>query len=383
MSKKDYYEVLGVGRSAAPEEIKKAYRKMAMKYHPDRNPGNTEAERKFKEAAEAFDVLKDPNKKARYDRYGHRGMNTGGFSEPDFQNVDFEDIFSRFGDIFGGDVFGGQRGRSRSRRSAGIPGDDMKIRLKLTLEEIAYGAEKKLKIKKFVKCQSCKGTGAETDSDFMTCSTCNGTGEYRQVSRTMFGSFVNVQPCPTCNGEGRTIRNKCKECSGDGRVKGEETITVKIPSGVSNGNYITLRGQGNAGFRSGESGSIIVLIEEEEHEYFEREGDHVFYDLQISIPDAILGTEVEVPTLKGKAKLRIEPGTQPGKLLRMKEKGIMGLNSSVRGDQYVRVNVYVPKKVTDEEKKAINVLREADNFDPLKQVESENGFFSRLKHIFS
>jgi len=385
MSKRDYYEVLGVDKTADTDALKKAYRKLAMKYHPDRNPDDPDAEKKFKEAAEAFDVLKDPNKRARYDRFGHQGMHSGGFSEPDFQNVDFEDIFSRFGDIFGGDIFGGgQRGRSRGgRRSVGIPGDDMKIRLKLTLEEIAFGAEKKLKIKKFTKCSSCKGTGAETDSDFMTCGTCNGTGEYRQVSRTMFGSFVNVQPCPTCNGEGRTIRNKCKTCSGDGRVKGEETITVKIPSGVSNGNYLTLRGQGNAGYRGGESGSVIVLIEEEEHEYFERDGDNIIYDLQISVPDAILGTEVEVPTLKGKAKLKIESGTQPGKLLRLREKGITGLNSSTRGDQYVRVNVFIPAKIDGDERELLQTLRESEHFDPLKQVESANGFFSRLKNIFS
>lgn len=384
MSKRDYYEILGVDRDAGTEQIKKAYRKMAMKYHPDRNPDDPDAEKKFKEAAEAFDVLKDPNKKARYDRYGHAGMRSGGFNEPDFQNVDFEDIFSRFGDIFGSDIFGGgQRGRSRSRRSAGIPGDDMKIRLKLTLEEISEGIEKKIKIKKFVKCKECRGTGAATESDFMTCSTCSGTGEYRQVSRTMFGSFVNVQPCPTCNGEGRTIRNKCTACNGDGRVKGEETITVKIPSGVTNGNYITLRGQGNAGFRGGESGSVIILIEEQEHEYFERDGDHIFYDLQVSIPDAILGTEVEVPTLKGKAKLKIESGTQPGKMLRMKEKGIQGLNSFSRGDQYVRVNIFVPQKLTDEERKAISVLKNAENFDPTKHADSSNGFFSRIKNIFS
>lgn len=385
MSKRDYYEVLEVSRDADADAIKKAYRKLAMKYHPDRNPDDPSAEQKFKEAAEAFDVLKDDNKRARYDRYGHQGMHSGGFQEPDFQNIDLEDIFSRFGDVFGGDIFGGgrQRGGSRGRRTSGAPGDDMKIRLKLTLEEIANGTEKKLKIKKFVKCGSCNGTGAETDSDFMTCHTCNGTGEFRQVSRTMFGSFVNVQPCPTCRGEGRIIKNKCKSCSGEGRVKGEETISVKIPSGVSSGNYITLRGQGNAGIRGGETGSVIVLIEEEEHEYFERDGDHVFYDLQVSIPDAILGTEIEVPTLKGKAKLKVDPGTQPGKILRMKEKGIMGLNSSIRGDQYVRVNVYIPNRLSEDEKKAVNVLKSSENFDPLKQVESSNGFFSRLKNIFS
>jgi molecular chaperone DnaJ len=385
MSKRDYYEVLEVSRDADADTIKKAYRKLAMKYHPDRNPDDPSAEQKFKEAAEAFDVLKDENKRARYDRFGHQGMHSGGFQEPDFQNIDLEDIFSRFGDVFGGDIFGGgrQRGGGRGRRTSGVPGDDMKIRLKLTLEEIANGTEKKLKIKKSVKCGSCNGTGAETDSDFMTCHTCNGTGEFRQVSRTMFGSFVNVQPCPTCRGEGRIIKNKCKSCSGEGRVKGEETISVKIPSGVSSGNYITLRGQGNAGIRGGETGSVIVLIEEEEHEYFERDGDHVFYDLQVSIADAILGTEIEVPTLKGKAKLKVDPGTQPGKILRMKEKGIMGLNSSMRGDQYVRVNVYIPTRLSEDEKKAVNVLKSSENFDPLKQVESSNGFFSRLKNIFS
>lgn len=384
MSKRDYYEVLGVSKSAGLDEIKKAYRKLAMQHHPDRNPGDPEAERKFKEAAEAFDVLKDDNKRARYDRYGHQGLHSGGFHETDFQTVDLDEIFSRFGDIFGGSDFfgGGGRSRSRGRRRAGIPGDDMKIRLKLTLEEIAFGAEKKLKVKKYKKCGSCNGTGAESDSDFYTCTTCNGSGEYRQVSRTMFGSFVNVQTCPTCSGEGRIVKNKCGSCGGEGRQKGEDTVVVKIPSGVSNGNYITLRGQGNAGIRGGEAGSLIVLIEEEEHEYFERDGDHIFYDLQISIPDAILGTEVEVPTLKGKAKLKVDPGTQPGKTLRMKEKGIHGLNMSIPGDQYVRINVYIPTKLSDEQKEMIQTLRTADNFDPAANVGSSNGFFSRLKKIF-
>jgi len=381
MSKRDYYEVLGIGKDADQNELKKAYRKKAMQFHPDRNSDDPAAETKFKEAAEAFEVLKDDNKRARYDRYGHQGMNSGGFHEPDFQNVDFEDIFSRFGDIFGGG--GAQQRGGGARRSAGVPGNDMKMTIKLTLEEIAFGVEKKLKVKKYIKCDECRGTGAETDEDFMTCSTCSGTGEFRQVSRTMFGSFVNVQPCPNCNGEGRTIKNKCKACGGDGRVKSEETISVKIPSGVSTNNYITLRGQGNAGARGGPAGDLIVVIDEKEHQYFERDGDHIFYDLQISIPDAILGTEVEVPTLKGKAKLRVEPGTQSGKLLRMKEKGIQRLNSVMRGDQFVRVNVFIPKKISDSERKHIEKLKEADHFDPLKQTDSDNGFFSRLKSIFS
>ncbi|WP_114985762.1 molecular chaperone DnaJ [Cyclonatronum proteinivorum] len=389
MSKRDYYEVLGVDRGASADDIKRAYRKKAMEYHPDRNPGDASAETKFKEAAEAFDVLKDDQKRARYDRYGHAGMNGGGFggggAGGGFQEMDFEDIFSRFGDIFGGGGggFGGSAGGGR-RRSSGVPGSDMKLNMPLTLEEIAFGVEKKLKVTKFTKCGSCNGTGAETSEDFMTCGTCSGTGEYRQVSRTMFGSFVNVQPCPSCQGEGRTIRNKCKSCSGEGRTKGEETIVVKIPSGVTTGNYITLRGKGNQGIRGGDAGDLLVIIQEKEHKYFERDGDDIFYDLQISIPDAILGTEAEVPTLKGKAKLKIEPGTPSGKHLRMKEKGIKRLNSqNVFGDQFVRINVYIPTKLSDKERKVVEGLRESDHFDPKLQAENKDGFFSRIKNIFS
>jgi len=386
MSKRDYYEILGVSKSASAEEIKKAYRKKAMEFHPDRNKDNPDSERLFKEAAEAFDVLKDPNKKARYDQFGHQGMNSGGFREPDFQGFSMDDIFSQFGDIFGQDVFGGRRGgggQSRTRRSAGRPGDDMRINLKLSLEDIAFGVEKKLKVKKYLKCDSCKGTGAESTSDFMTCGTCNGMGEVRQVSRTMFGQFVNVQPCPTCGGEGRTIKNKCKKCSGDGRIKGEETVKVKIPSGVARGNYLTLRGQGNAGVRGGEAGDLIVVIDEVEHEYFERKGDDIYYDTNISVPEAILGTEIEVPTLKGKAKLRVESGTQPGKLLRMREKGIKGLNTQRFGDQYVRINVYMPEKISDEERKTLEKLKEAKNFDPKQKHEQSKGFFTRIKEAFA
>lgn len=383
MSKRDYYEVLGVSKSAGADEIKKAYRKKAMEFHPDRNKDNPDSERLFKEAAEAFDVLKDPQKKARYDQFGHQGMNSGGFREPDYQGFSMEDIFSQFGDIFGQDMFGGARGRSRSKRSSGRPGDDMRLNLKLSLEEIAFGVEKKIKVKKHVSCDSCSGTGAKTTDDFMTCPTCNGMGEVRQVSRTMFGQFVNVQPCPTCQGEGRTIRNKCSSCSGEGRVKGEETVKVKIPSGVGKGNYLTLRGQGNAGLRGGPAGDLIVVIDEIEHEYFERKGDDIYYDMQISISDAVLGTEVEVPTLKGRAKLRVEPGTQPGKLLRMREKGIQSLNSSNLGDQFVRVNVYIPDTITKEERAALDVLKNSDNFDPSKKHEISKGFFTRIREAFS
>lgn len=385
MSKRDYYEVLGVGRDAGADELKKAYRKMAMKYHPDRNKDNPDAEMKFKEAAEAFDVLKDPNKKARYDQFGHAGMNSGGFHETDFHDINMEDIFSRFGDIFGGDIFGGAAGQrgSRARNRAGRPGEDMKLRIDLTLEDVAFGVEKNLKVKKHIKCDKCRGTGAETEEDFMTCSTCDGIGEVRQVSRTMFGQFMNVQACPTCMGEGRVIRNRCNKCKGEGRIRGEENVKVQVPAGVTRGNYITLRGQGNAGVRGGGNGDLIVLIEEKEHEYLERDGDDIFYDLQISIPDAVLGTTVEVPTLKGKAKMKIDPGTQPGKLLRMKEKGIKNLNSQVPGDQFVRVNVYIPTSLKESEKKKFEALRDADNFDPVQNHDNNKGFFTRIKNAFS
>jgi molecular chaperone DnaJ len=286
-------------------------------------------------------------------------------------------------DFFGDDIFGGGRGRSRGRRrEPGTPGSDLKIRIPLTLEEIAFGTEKKLKVKKQLNCDTCSGTGAASDSDFETCGTCNGLGEVRQVTRTMLGQMVNVQACPTCQGEGRIIRNKCKNCSGEGRVKGEETIKVSIPSGVSDGNYLTLRGQGNAGRRGGSAGDLIVLIQETEHEHFMRDGNNIYYDLTLTIPQAILGAEIEVPTLKGKAKLRIEEGTQPGKLLRMRGKGIIGLNNSGEGDQYVRVNVYIPKNLTDKERSAIESLRGNENFATSNQTEEEKGFFSKMKDVF-
>ena len=385
---KDYYEILGVDKNASDSEIKKAYRKMAMKYHPDRNKGDDDAERKFKEASEAYDVLKDPQKRARYDQYGHSGLHSGGFNERDFHDINIEDIFSQFGDIFGSDIFGGAggrggRSRSRARRSTGQRGNDMKLNIELTLEEIAFGTEKKLKVKKQVKCDACEGTGAETSDDFETCSTCNGMGEVRQVNKTMFGQFVNVQACPKCNGEGRIIRNKCSKCNGQGRVTGKETVKVRIPAGVSSGNYITMRNSGNAGIRGGEAGDLIVLIEEKEHEKFERDKNDIYHDLVLSIPDATLGTEVEVPTLKGKAKLKIDEGTQPGKLLRMKGRGIQGLNGTGTGDQYIRINVYIPKDLSSEEKTKIASLKEADNFDPVHKKESKKGFFSKIKDVFS
>jgi len=384
MSKRDYYDVLGVSKDASQDEIKKAYRKRAMKFHPDRNSDDPKAEEKFKEASEAYEVLRDEEKRRRYDQFGHQGMN-GGFGGGGFENVGFEDIFSRFGEIFGsdfGEMFGGG-GRSRGRRSPGQPGSDMKLRMELSLEEIANGVEKKLKVKKQVTCDKCNGTGAETEEDFQTCGTCNGMGEVRQVHKTMLGQMVNVQPCPECRGDGRIITNKCSKCNGEGRYKGEETVKVRVPSGVSKGNYITLRGKGNAGRRGGEAGSLIVLIEEKEHDRFEREGNDIYYDLVLSVPDAILGTEVEVPTLKGKAKVKIDEGTQPGKLLRMKGKGINGLNNSGTGDQFIRVNVYMPRDLSSEERKHIEALRGNENFDATNKDDSGKGFFSKIKDVFS
>lgn len=384
MSKRDYYEVLGVSKDASEGEIKKAYRKKAMKYHPDRNSDDPEAEKKFKAASEAYEVLGDSEKRKRYDQFGHQGVNGGsgfgGRGAAGFEDMGFEDIFSRFSDIFGGE-FGGRR--SRSKRSTGQQGSDMKLRIELDLKEIAFGTEKKLKVKKYIKCDECNGTGAETEEDFETCGTCNGMGEVRQVRKTMLGQMVNVQPCPECQGEGRIIRNKCSKCKGEGRYKGEETVKVNVPSGVTEGNYITLRGKGNAGKRGGEAGALVVLIDEKEHEHFERDGNDIYYDLVLSVPDAILGTEVEVPTLKGKAKINIEKGIQPGKLLRMSGKGIHGLNRSGVGDQYVRVNVYIPEELTEEEQVHIEALRGNEHFEASNKTDDGKGFFSKIKDVFT
>ncbi|MCX7875044.1 MAG: molecular chaperone DnaJ [Melioribacteraceae bacterium] len=366
MAKRDYYEVLGVSKDASAEEIKKAYRKLAMQYHPDRNQGDKEAEEKFKEAAEAYEVLSNPEKKAKYDRYGHSGLR-GGEDFHSYQNVN--DIFSHFSDIFGGafggssifdDFFGTSSSRSR-QRSTGQPGADLKITLKLTLEEIAKGTTKKVKIKKYNKCTSCNGTGAKSNASFKTCTACNGTGEIRQVSRSIFGQFVNIQPCNNCSGTGKIISEPCSSCKGDGRIHDESTIKINVPAGVNDGNYMTLRGEGNAGKNGGPNGDIIVIFEELQHEYFTRDGDNIIYDLYISYPEAVLGTEVEVPTLNGKAKLKIEPGTNAGKYLKMREKGIQHLNGHGAGDQLVRINIHVPKVITPKEKELLKELQKQPN----------------------
>lgn len=367
-SKRDYYQVLGVGRSASQDEIKKAYRKLALQYHPDRNPGNKEAEESFKEAAEAYEVLSDAQKRQRYDQFGHEGLRG-----TDFRGfTDVNDIFSTFGDIFGsqfgGSIFDemfGASPRGRSRGGTASAGSDLKIRLRLTLEEIASGVEKKIKIKKWKPCDTCGGSGARGGAQGTTvCPVCNGAGEVRQVSRSVFGQFVNIAACQNCGGEGHVVKEPCRTCSGDGRVQGESTIKVAIPAGVSEGNYIPLRGEGNVGRRGGPAGDIIVVIEEEPHPIFTRNNDDVVLDLFISFPEAALGGEIEVPTLSGRAKLRIEPGTNSGRVLRMRDKGIPRLNSFGRGDQLVRVTVWVPSSLTSTEKNLLKELAGGDNISP-------------------
>ncbi|MBZ0203183.1 MAG: molecular chaperone DnaJ [Ignavibacteria bacterium] len=389
MTKRDYYEVLGVSKSSSETEIKASYRKLAMKYHPDRNPGDKEAEEKFKEAAEAYEVLMEPNKRARYDQFGHAGMRGTGFDQG-FSNVN--DIFTHFSDIFGGgsifdEIFGqgGSRRHSGRHKQPGIQGNDLKITLRLSLEEIAEGVEKTLKVKRYEKCVHCSGSGAKSSSGTAECTTCHGGGEVRTVSRSMFGQFVNIQVCPSCNGEGRVIKEKCHNCTGEGRERKESTMKVKIPAGVSTGNYIPLRGEGDAGIRGGGSGDLIVLIEEQEHKYFVREEDDIHYDLTISITDAVLGTEVEVPALTGNVVLKIESGTQPGKILRLRDKGIRHLNHSGRGDQLVHINVYIPNKLSSKEKEVFKELSKSEHIKP-KSKGGENrskGFFNKVKESFS
>ncbi len=366
MAKRDYYEVLGVDKNATKDDLKKAYRKLAMQYHPDRNPDNKEAEEKFKEAAEAYEILNDDDKKARYDRFGHEGVRGNGFGSQGFSDIN--DIFSHFSDIFGGasifdDFFGGGQRRARSRGGRGIPGSDLKVTLKLTLEEIAAGTSKKLKIKKQVKCDECNGTGAEAGTSTKNCPVCQGTGEVKTISRSVFGQFVNITTCNNCNGEGTVVDNPCKKCFGDGRIQDESFLNVNVPAGVHEGSYMTLRSEGNAGKRGGSAGDVIVIFQEAAHEYFTREGDDIVFDLHVSFPDAALGAEVEIPTLNGKAVLKIDPGTQPGKLLKMKSKGIKHLNHAGSGDQIVRVIVEVPKKLNSKEKELLKELSGLPNFN--------------------
>lgn len=378
MTKRDYYEVLGVDRNASQEEIKKAYRKLAMQYHPDRNPGDKESEEKFKEAAEAYEILSHSEKKAQYDRFGHEGVRGSTFGSEGFSSMN--DIFSHFSDIFGGssifdDFFGGGTHRNRRRRGTGTPGSDLRVNLKLTLEEIALGVTKKIKIKKQVKCSQCGGTGAEGASALKTCPVCNGAGEVKSVSRSVFGQFVNITACHNCNGEGSVVDSPCRKCYGDGRVQEEVTVKIDVPAGVHDGNYMTMRGEGNIGKRGGHPGDIIVVFHELPHENFIRDEDDIIFDLFISVAQAALGDEVEVPTLTGKALLKIEPGTQPGKILKMRGKGLGRLNSSGTGDQLVRINVAIPSKLSSKEKDLLKQLSDMPNIK--NSVKSEEKKFHK------
>lgn len=381
-TKRDFYEILGVPRNASPDEIKKAYRKLALQYHPDRNPNNKEAEDKFKEAAAAYEALSDPAKRQRFDKYGHEGMRGTDFHS----YTDINDIFSNFGDIFGGSIFDEvfSGGRQQRRRASGQAGSDLRVQLKLTLEEIATGVEKKIKIKKSKICHTCSGSGAKPGSAKTTCPHCGGTGELRQVSRSMFGQFVNITTCLHCGGEGQIIRDQCPTCGGEGRESGETTVKVNVPAGVSEGNYIAMQGQGNAGRRGGPAGDIIVEFQELRHEHFVRNGDDIIYNALISFPEAVMGGDIEVPTLTGRSRVKIEPGTMPGKILRMKEKGIQHLNSHGKGDQLIRVQVWVPTKLNAREKELLKELSSSEHIVPSEEEKNANkSFFEKVRNAFT
>jgi molecular chaperone DnaJ len=387
MSKRDYYEVLGVGKGAGADEIKKAYRKVAMQYHPDRNPGDKAAEEKFKEAAEAYEVLSDNDKRAQYDRFGHAGVSGAGRGAyGGGQNM--EDIFSQFGDIFGEDIFGSffggqqQRGGGGQRRARGTRGSNLRVKLKLNFEEIAKGVTKNIKVKKYVGCNTCSGSGAKDKNSVQNCGTCGGSGQVRKVTSTFLGQMQTVTTCPNCNGEGTTITAKCGSCKGEGRVYGEETVTIDIPPGVQEGMQLNIGGKGNAGERGGMPGDLVILIEEEQHKELVREGLNVAYELHISFPDAAFGASVEVPTIDGRAKIKIPPGTQSGKVFRLKGKGFPAVNSYEKGDQLVQVNVWTPQNLSSEEKTILEKLSHSPNFQPNPE-KGQKSFFDKMREMFS
>lgn len=385
-TKRDFYEILGVGKSASADEIKKAYRKVAMQYHPDRNPGDKEAEEKFKEAAEAYEILSDADKRAKYDRYGHQafapGAGGGGFGG----GMNMDDIFSQFGDIFGEDMFGsffggGRRSSGGGRAARGQRGSNLRIKLKLTYEEIAKGVVKNVKVKKHVLCSTCGGSGAKDKSSVQTCHTCNGSGQVRRVTSTFLGQMQTVTTCPTCNGEGTTVTAKCSACKGEGRVYGEETISIEIPAGVQEGMQLSMSGKGNAGERGGYPGDLLIQIEEEPHPELHRDGLNVAYDLHITFTDAVFGTQVEVPTIDGRAKIKIPPGTQGGKIFRLKGKGFPEVQGYAKGDQLIQVNIWTPQHLSSEEKAALEKMQGSENFKP-QPVKGEKSFFDRVREAF-
>lgn len=381
MAKRDYYEVLGVSKSSTPEDIKKAYRKLAIKYHPDKNPDDKEAEEKFKEAAEAYDVLSDPDKKAKYDRFGHSAFEGGGGGGGFYGGgMSMDDIFSHFGDIFGSGFGGfGRRGGNGGHRVN--KGTSIRVKVSLTLSDIANGVEKNIKVKKHVACKHCSGTGAKDGSSKKTCSTCNGSGYVVRTVNSLFGQMQTQQPCPQCGGEGKIITDRCSHCSGEGIVLDEEIIKVEIPAGVEEGMQLTVRGKGNAARRGGENGDLLVLIEEVPSEELIRDGNNLIYQALISLPEAILGGPIEVPVIDTKVRLNVEPGTQPGKVLRLKGKGLPDVNGYGRGDLLVKVDVFVPKDITKDEKKIFEKLKDSESFKPKKK--DKDSIFARMKQRFS
>jgi len=383
MTKRDYYEILEVSKSASKEEIKKAYRKKALQYHPDRNPGDKSSEDKFKEAAEAYDVLSSDEKRQRYDQFGHAGVSGpqggGGYSG----GFDMDDIFSRFGDVFSDFGFGGFSGGFGSRGGGRNvkKGTNLRVKVKLNLEEISEGVEKKIKVRKLNSCKACNGTGAKGSSSFHTCSSCRGTGYVTRVQRTILGNMQTSAPCSACGGEGKIIVNRCTKCSGEGVVNEEDIITLNIPAGVADGMQLSVSGRGNAARKGGVNGDLIVLIEEEKHSEFIRDENNLIYDLLISIPDAILGIPVEVPTLDGRVKVKIEPGTPSGKLLKLRGKGLPSVNGYGRGDLIVRILVFIPSSVSKDDRKLLEKLNESYSFSP-ETAKKDKSFYDRFKNYF-
>ncbi len=377
---KDLYEILGVAKNASDDELKKAYRKLAIQYHPDKNPGDKAAEEKFKEIAETYSVLSDPQKRARYDQYGHAGLGGNGGGAGGFS---MDDIFSQFGDIFGdsspfGDIFGRSRGGGgRAVRK----GSDLRIKLKLNLEEIANGVEKKIKVKRYVTCQNCTGNGSKNGNSLKSCQTCNGQGQVRRVVQTMLGQMVSTSPCPTCQGEGKTIIERCEVCFGEGRTLQEDVISIKIPAGVAEGMQLSMGGKGNVPTRGGIAGDLLIAVEEEEHPELKREGSNIIYDLRLNFADAVLGKDVEVPTVTGKVRINIKAGTQAGEILRLKGKGLKELNSYGVGDQLVSVNIFTPTAISNEERSMLEKMRISPNFEP-KINRNDRSFMDRMKDFF-
>lgn len=379
MSKRDYYEVLGVSKSASDDEIKKAYRKLAIKYHPDKNPDDKSAEEKFKEAAEAYEVLSDAEKRQRYNQFGHAGVGGAAGGGGGFGGMNMEDIFSQFGDIFGDSFFGGRGGRGGGGRRTNR-GTNLRVKVKLNLSEIANGVEKKIKVNKMVACNTCSGSGAKGGA-YESCRVCNGHGVVTRVTQTILGAMQTQSTCSACHGEGRIIKDKCNTCHGDGVVRGEETISINIPAGVAEGMQLSMSGKGNAAVRGGINGDLIIAIEEEPHPELKRDGSNLFYDCYINFIDAALGTSVEVPLVEGKAKIKIDAGTQSGKVLRLKGKGVPEINSYGKGDMLVNINVWTPQSLSSDEKKILEQLRNSKNFQP-NPNRKEKGFFERMKEYF-